>query len=98
MFLVCCKANKWNNQSSHHSHFSFCLSFPVYYGFYNYCFSIPFAFLFIGSWMKFREARLLKQSLVLFPVSFLLFITHIFGWFVAGIFLASAFLIENIPF
>lgn len=75
--------------------FLFVFHYLLYFGFYNYCFSIPFAFVFIGYWKKLRNQAAIKQLVVLVPLATLLSFTHLFGWFISGIFLSSVFIIEH---
>lgn len=74
--------------------FPFVFHFVFYYGFYNFCFSIAFAFLFIGCWKKYRDKKLWLQVVCLFPLSLLVYLTHIFGWFIIAIVLGGIFAAE----
>lgn len=74
--------------------FPFVFHFVFYYGFYNFCFSIAFAFLFIGCWKKNRSKKIWQQLVYLLPLSLLVYLTHIFGWFIIGGVLGGIFLAE----
>ena len=69
----------------------FAFGHPFQFGFVNYTLSMAFAFLAFGLWL--RLGRLGKTGLraILFvPISFVVFITHTFGWGSLGILAFSA--------
>ncbi len=69
----------------------FAFGHPFQFGFVNYTLSMAFAFLAFGLWL--RLGRLGKTGLraILFvPISFVIFITHTFGWGSLGLLAFSA--------
>ena len=69
----------------------FAFGHPFLFGFVNYALAMAFAFLAFGLWL--RLGRLGKTGLraILFvPISFLLFVTHTFGWGTLGLLAFSA--------
>ncbi len=76
--------------------FPLCFHFLAFYGFYNYCYSLCFSMLFIGCWWRWRDENIPLQMLVLLPLSVLIYVTHIFGWFFIGLSLSGIFIVEII--
>jgi len=69
----------------------FAFGHPFLFGFVNYSLAMALAFLAFGLWL--RLGRLGKTGLraILFvPISFLLFVTHTFGWGTLGLLAFSA--------
>ena len=69
----------------------FAFGHPFMFGFANYSLAMALAFLAFGLWL--RLGRLGKTGLraILFvPISFLLFVTHTFGWGTLGLLALSA--------
>ena len=69
----------------------FAMSHPFLYGFVNFSLSMALAFLAFGYWLRLARLGRLRLRAVLFvPISFLLFITHTFGWGALGLLAYSA--------
>jgi hypothetical protein len=69
----------------------FAIQFLLYFGFYNYCFGIAFALLFVACWLSIKHKPLVLQLTILFPLAGFVFLTHIFGWFVVCVLLGGLF-------
>ncbi len=74
--------------------FVFVFQWVLYYGFYNFCFGIVGAFLFIAAMFRLRTEPTVYQLVYLLPLSFLIFFTHLFGWFFLCVVLAGIFTVE----
>ena len=69
----------------------FAFGHPFLYGFVNYSLSMAFAFLAFGLWLRLaRLGRTGLRAIVFVPISFLLFVTHTFGWGALGLLAYSA--------
>ena len=64
---------------------------PFLFGFVNFSLSMAFAFLAFGLWLRLGRLGKTRLRLRLFvPISFVVFITHTFGWGVLGLLCFSA--------
>ena len=69
----------------------FALGHPFLFGFVNYALSIALAFLAFGLWLELARRGKLKLRAILFvPISFVIFITHAYGWGTLGLLAFSA--------
>lgn len=69
----------------------FAFGHPFLFGFVNYALSMALAFLAFGLWLRLgRLNRTGLRALLFVPISFLLFITHTFGWGTLGLLAFSA--------
>ena len=69
----------------------FAFGHPFLFGFVNYALSMAFAFLAFGLWLRLGRLGKTRLRAILFvPISFLLFITHTFGWGTLGLLAFSA--------
>jgi hypothetical protein len=69
----------------------FALGHPFLFGFVNFCLAMAFAFLAFGLWLRLARTGRLKLRAALFvPISFVLFVTHAFGWGTLGLLAFSA--------
>ena len=69
----------------------FAFGHPFLFGFVNYALSMALAFLAFGLWLRLgRLGRTGLRALLFVPISFLLFITHTFGWGTLGLLAFSA--------
>ncbi len=61
-------------------------AYPFQFGFINFALSVALAFLALALWIRLGNAGKLKQRALIFvPLSFLLWITHIFGFGMFGV-------------
>ena len=64
---------------------------PVLFGFLNFALSMALAFLAFGLWLRLgRLGRTRLRALLFVPISFLIFVTHTFGWGTLGLLAFSA--------
>ena len=69
----------------------FAFGHPFQFGFVNYTLSMALAFLAFGLWLRLgRLNRTGLRAILFVPISFLIFITHTFGWGSLGILAFSA--------
>ena len=69
----------------------FAFSHPFLFGFLNYTLSMALAFLAFGLWLRLgRLGRIRLRALLFVPISFVVFITHTFGWGTLGLLCFSA--------
>lgn len=69
----------------------FAFGHPFLYGFVNYSLSMALAFLAFGYWLRLaRLGRFRLRAILFVPISFLLFMTHTFGWGALGLLAYSA--------
>ena len=69
----------------------FACSYPLIFGFANFALSMAFAFLAFALWLRLgRQDRLLLRAALFVPLSFLVWITHAFGWGVLGLLAVTA--------
>ena len=69
----------------------FAFAHPFQFGFVNFTLSIAFAFLAFGLWLRLgRTKRTGLRTLLFIPLSFVVWVTHIFGWGVLGLMAFSA--------
>lgn len=72
----------------------FMFHFLYYYGFYNYCFGLSFALLFVACWLKWQTENTYKRFSGLLLLSVLVFFTHPLGWFLIGVILPGFALVD----
>jgi hypothetical protein len=66
-------------------------SHPFLFGFLNFTLSMALAFLAFGLWLRLgRLGRTRLRALLFVPISFVIFITHAFGWGALGLLAFSA--------
>ena len=63
-----------------------------YFGFYNFCLSLPLFVLCTGLFLKYLEAPSLRIGAILAVASFVLYFTHIVGWAAFGMAGAALYL------
>lgn len=63
-----------------------------YFGFYNFCLSLPLFVLCTGLFLKYLEAPSIGMGIVLAVTSFVLYFTHIVGWAAFGVAGAALYL------
>jgi hypothetical protein len=69
----------------------FAFGHPFLFGFVNYSMAMAFAFLAFGLWLRLgRQGRTGLRALLFVPISFVIFITHTFGWGTLGLLAFSA--------
>lgn len=69
----------------------FAYGHPFLFGFVNFSLSMALAFLAFGLWLRLARLDRLRLRAALFvPISFVVFITHTFGWGVLGLLCFSA--------
>ena len=69
----------------------FAFGHPFLFGFINYALAMAFAFLAFGLWLRLgRQGRTGLRALLFVPISFVIFITHTFGWGTLGLLAFSA--------
>ncbi len=69
----------------------FAFGHPFLFGFVNYSLAMALAFLAFGLWLRLgRLGKTKLRALLFVPISFLLFITHTFGWGTLGLLAFSA--------
>jgi len=69
----------------------FAFGHPFLFGFVNYSLSMALAFLAFGLWLRLgRLDRTGLRAILFVPISFLVFITHTFGWGTLGLLAFSA--------
>ena len=69
----------------------FAFGHPFLFGFVNYSLAMAFAFLAFGLWLRLgRQGRTGLRALLFIPISFVIFITHTFGWGTLGLLAFSA--------
>ncbi len=69
----------------------FAFGHPFLFGFVNYALAMAFAFLAFGLWLRLgRQGRTGLRALLFVPISFVIFITHTFGWGTLGLLAFSA--------
>lgn len=69
----------------------FAIGHPFLFGFLNFTLSMALAFLAFGLWLRLGRLGRTKLRAGLFvPISFILFVTHIFGWGTLGLLAFSA--------
>jgi hypothetical protein len=69
----------------------FALGHPFLFGFVNFTLSMALAFLAFGLWLRLgRLNRTTLRAVLFVPISFLLFVTHAFGWGTLGLLAFSA--------
>ena len=69
----------------------FAFGHPFLFGFVNYSLAMALAFLAFGLWLRLgRLSKTKLRALLFVPISFLLFITHTFGWGALGLLAFSA--------
>ncbi|MCY7281697.1 MAG: hypothetical protein LH610_12550 [Sphingomonas bacterium] len=66
-------------------------SHPFMFGFVNYALAMALAFLSFGLWLRLgRLGRTRLRAMMFVPISFILFVTHAFGWGTLGLLAFSA--------
>jgi hypothetical protein len=71
-------------------------NFPFAFGFVNFALSMAFAFLAFGLWLRLGRLERLRLRAALFvPISFILWVTHTFGWGTLGVMAFSAELVRQ---
>lgn len=69
----------------------FAIGHPLLFGFLNFTLAMAFAFLAFGLWLRLgRLGRTKLRALLFVPISFILFVTHTFGWGTLGLLAFSA--------
>jgi hypothetical protein len=69
----------------------FVYSFPFLFGFTNFTLAMALAFLAFGLWLRLgRLGRTRLRALLFVPISFIIFVTHAFGWGALGLLAFSA--------
>jgi len=69
----------------------FAFGHPFLFGFVNFTLSMALAFIAFGLWLRLgRLGRTGLRAILFVPISFLLFITHTFGWGTLGLLAFSA--------
>jgi hypothetical protein len=69
----------------------FALGHPFLFGFLNFTLAMALAFLAFGLWLRLARLGRTRLRAVLFvPISFVLFVTHTFGWGTLGLLAFSA--------
>ena len=69
----------------------FAIAHPFLFGFANFTLSMAFAFLAFGLWLRLgRLGRTGLRAFLFVPISFIIFITHTFGWGALGLLAFSA--------
>lgn len=69
----------------------FAFGHPFLFGFVNFALSMAFAFLAFGLWLRLGRLDKTRLRAALFvPISFVVFITHTFGWGALGVMAFSA--------
>ena len=69
----------------------FALAHPFLFGFLNFALSMALAFLAFGLWLRLaRLGRTRLRALLFVPISFVIFVTHTFGWGTLGLLAFSA--------
>ena len=69
----------------------FAFGHPFLFGFVNYSLAMAFAFLAFGLWLRLgRQGRTGLRAMLFVPISFVIFITHTFGWGTLGLLAFSA--------
>ena len=69
----------------------FALSHPFLFGFANFTLAMAMAFLAFGLWLRLgRLDRTGLRAILFVPISFVIFITHIYGWGTLGLLAFSA--------
>lgn len=69
----------------------FAYGHPFLYGFVNFTMAMALAFLAFGLWLRLgRLGHLRLRALLFIPISFVLFIAHVFGWGTLGLLAFSA--------
>ena len=69
----------------------FAFSHPFLFGFLNFTLSMALAFLAFGLWLRLGRLGRTKLRAILFvPISFIVFITHAYGWGTLGLLAFSA--------
>jgi hypothetical protein len=69
----------------------FALGHPYLFGFLNFTLAMALAFLAFGLWLRLaRLGRTRLRAFLFVPISFVLFVTHTFGWGTLGLLAFSA--------
>ncbi len=69
----------------------FAFGHPFLFGFVNYSLAMAMAFLAFGLWLRLgRQGRTGLRALLFVPISFVIFVTHTFGWGTLGLLAFSA--------
>ncbi len=69
----------------------FALGHPFLFGFLNFTLAMALAFLAFGLWLRLGRLERFRLRAALFvPISFILFVTHTFGWGTLGLLAFSA--------
>jgi hypothetical protein len=69
----------------------FALGHPFLFGFLNFTLAMALAFLAFGLWLRLgRLGRTRLRAFLFVPISFIIFITHTFGWGTLGLLAFSA--------
>ena len=69
----------------------FAFSFPFLFGFTNFTLAMALAFLAFGLWLRLgRLGRTGLRAALFVPISFIIFVTHAFGWGALGLLAFSA--------
>ena len=69
----------------------FAFGHPFLFGFVNYALAMAFAFLAFGLWLRLgRLGKTGLRAMLFVPISFVVFITHTFGWGTLGLLAFSA--------
>jgi hypothetical protein len=69
----------------------FALGHPFLFGFLNFTLAMALAFLAFGLWLRLgRLGRTRLRALLFVPISFVVFVTHAFGWGTLGLLAFSA--------
>ena len=69
----------------------FAIGHPFLFGFLNFTLAMALAFLAFGLWLRLgRLGRIRLRALLFVPISFILFVTHTFGWGTLGLLAFSA--------
>ena len=74
----------------------FAYSFPFIFGFVNFALSMAFAMLAFGLWLQLaRKGHFRLRAALFVPISFLIWLTHTFGWGTLGVLAFSAELVRQ---
>ena len=69
----------------------FAIGHPFLFGFANFTLSMAFAFLAFGLWLRLGRLGRIRLRVILFvPISFVIFVTHTYGWGTLGLLAFSA--------
>jgi len=72
----------------------FVFSYPFNFGFINFSLSMALALLAFALWLRLDDYSHSVRSVIFVPLSFLLWLVHVFGWGVLGLLVWSAELVK----